>query len=268
MLSLGVIGEYIGKIYMEVKARPRHIIEKILETQKNVTRVELSSAWNAYGAYNRRDEGMATFWVRPVVEFLEREICKVPISEKVTILDFGCSYFDLGCQLKADVDGYDPDPLALRVATKRLLEHPARRAFLTSQRDEIPQKKYDWIVANSVIQYFTESDDLENFLADSIEKWSRNGHPNILISDVIPMEYLSWVDAAENFIVAIRNGFAFPMLRHLCRAALKPRTLSLRKYSLEGMARVASAHGMQTKCLATNLTPSKQRFSILLTPIR
>ncbi len=28
LLSLGVIGEYIGKIYMEVKARPRYIIEK------------------------------------------------------------------------------------------------------------------------------------------------------------------------------------------------------------------------------------------------
>ena len=28
MLSLGVVGEYIGKIYTEVKARPRFIIEK------------------------------------------------------------------------------------------------------------------------------------------------------------------------------------------------------------------------------------------------
>jgi glycosyltransferase involved in cell wall biosynthesis len=30
MISLGVIGEYIGKIYSETKARPRYIIEKIL----------------------------------------------------------------------------------------------------------------------------------------------------------------------------------------------------------------------------------------------
>ncbi|HIE58676.1 MAG TPA: glycosyltransferase [Hydrogenothermaceae bacterium] len=28
MLSLGIIGEYIGKIYLEIKARPRYIIEK------------------------------------------------------------------------------------------------------------------------------------------------------------------------------------------------------------------------------------------------
>ena len=30
LLSLGIIGEYIGKIYMEVKERPRFIIEKLL----------------------------------------------------------------------------------------------------------------------------------------------------------------------------------------------------------------------------------------------
>lgn len=28
LLALGVIGEYIGKIYLEVKERPRYIIEK------------------------------------------------------------------------------------------------------------------------------------------------------------------------------------------------------------------------------------------------
>ena len=31
MLSLGVIGEYVGKIYNETKARPRYIIEKIVK---------------------------------------------------------------------------------------------------------------------------------------------------------------------------------------------------------------------------------------------
>jgi glycosyltransferase involved in cell wall biosynthesis len=31
MLSLGIVGEYIGKVYSETKARPRYIIEKILD---------------------------------------------------------------------------------------------------------------------------------------------------------------------------------------------------------------------------------------------
>lgn len=31
LLSLGIIGEYIGKIYKEVKARPRYIIEELLD---------------------------------------------------------------------------------------------------------------------------------------------------------------------------------------------------------------------------------------------
>lgn len=32
LLSLGVVGEYIGKIYLETKARPRYIVERFLNT--------------------------------------------------------------------------------------------------------------------------------------------------------------------------------------------------------------------------------------------
>lgn len=36
LLSLGIIGEYIGKIYMEVKERPRFIIKDILYSDKDI----------------------------------------------------------------------------------------------------------------------------------------------------------------------------------------------------------------------------------------
>jgi len=31
LLAIGVIGEYIGKIYLETKARPRYIVETYLD---------------------------------------------------------------------------------------------------------------------------------------------------------------------------------------------------------------------------------------------
>jgi hypothetical protein len=41
MISLGIIGEYIGKIYLETKSRPRYIIESYLKDDKdNVDRVD------------------------------------------------------------------------------------------------------------------------------------------------------------------------------------------------------------------------------------
>ena len=35
MLSLGIIGEYIGKMYLEVKGRPSFIIETVLDDENN-----------------------------------------------------------------------------------------------------------------------------------------------------------------------------------------------------------------------------------------
>ncbi len=38
LLSLGVVGEYIGKIYLETKARPRYIIQEFLHEKKGKTK--------------------------------------------------------------------------------------------------------------------------------------------------------------------------------------------------------------------------------------
>lgn len=40
LLSLGVVGEYIGKIYLETKARPRFLIEEFLNDTKNAKKLE------------------------------------------------------------------------------------------------------------------------------------------------------------------------------------------------------------------------------------
>ena len=33
-MSVGIIGEYVGKIYREVKRRPRYFVEKVVEGGK------------------------------------------------------------------------------------------------------------------------------------------------------------------------------------------------------------------------------------------
>ena len=35
MISLGIVGEYVGKIYLETKGRPRFIVEQFLNEEKN-----------------------------------------------------------------------------------------------------------------------------------------------------------------------------------------------------------------------------------------
>jgi len=43
LLSIGIIGEYIGKIYLEVKGRPRFIIDKLLLDEESEVKAEESS---------------------------------------------------------------------------------------------------------------------------------------------------------------------------------------------------------------------------------
>lgn len=40
MIGIGVVGTYIGKIYLETKARPRFIIEKVLNETGSEERIE------------------------------------------------------------------------------------------------------------------------------------------------------------------------------------------------------------------------------------
>ena len=40
LLSLGIIGEYVGKIYMETKGRPRDIIDSMIWNENDIEQVE------------------------------------------------------------------------------------------------------------------------------------------------------------------------------------------------------------------------------------
>ena len=36
IFSLGIVGEYVGKIYLEAKARPRYIVESFIWKEGNI----------------------------------------------------------------------------------------------------------------------------------------------------------------------------------------------------------------------------------------
>lgn len=44
LLSIGVLGEYVGKIYMETKRRPRFIAEKATSTDLAITAAQATEA--------------------------------------------------------------------------------------------------------------------------------------------------------------------------------------------------------------------------------
>jgi glycosyltransferase involved in cell wall biosynthesis len=50
MISLGILGEYVGKIYEEIKARPEYLVEQVIKgksTQNQVNSTKISSSKNS-----------------------------------------------------------------------------------------------------------------------------------------------------------------------------------------------------------------------------
>jgi undecaprenyl-phosphate 4-deoxy-4-formamido-L-arabinose transferase len=57
--ALGLLGEYIGRIYQQVRARPRYLVQTILEQRDGHTSVHkpLQEAVHTIGVVQREEQG-------------------------------------------------------------------------------------------------------------------------------------------------------------------------------------------------------------------
>lgn len=221
------------------------------------------AAWNRYGSWNRRHEGLAEVWVRDLVLWLKSNpLCHGQSS----LLDFGCGYFDVGLALSGllyRVDGFDLSPYTCDIAAHRAKLLGARsEIYRTSSK--IPSNTYDIIVVNSVIQYFANVEVLRQhfFLWKSLLKESSSSR--IILADIIPESYVSWRDAIRSLEVAWQENMLLPMAVHLWKAAIKPKELSLLKVNFEDLRTMAQSAEFEVELLPLNLTPSRQRYSVIV----
>ena len=186
------------------------------------------------------------------------------------ILDYGCSHFDLGAALQgrcAQIDGYDINGKILAFARERLPKKTNSRLYGT-ESPSLPESFYDVIVVNSVFQYLTDSAELEQTLSLFKKLLRSDGGGKVVISDLIPKNYSASRDAFRSLYVATVHGMFWPMLQHLYKAATKPSDFKLLAYSKEEVAAASAKAGFATTFLRKNLTPSLQRYSCVLNPMK
>lgn len=221
-------------------------------------------AWLRYHRRNRRDERMAELWTRDVVAHLLGLPWLGPDS---AVLDFGCGYFDAGFAL-ADragrVDGIDTDRHATAVARDRV-----RAAWVNStiydSAAELPAATYDLVFANSVFQYLGGDAGVADTLALFRRVLKPGGRGVVLLADLIPTRYSKPLDACRSLEVAARNGVLPAMLAHLWKAARSPDGVALHRIDPARIAELAAAAGFTCERLPRNLTPSRRRYTCVLT---
>lgn len=219
------------------------------------------SPWVGYQKWNRRDERMALLWVRDIVAFLRELPCVRPGA---VALDFGCGYFDAGLAIAdrvARVDGTDIDPPTVGVARERV-----RAAGLASRIEHglegLSAGTYDLIFANSVFQYL----DGDAGIAATLTRFRELLQPGgtVVVADLIPRAYSKGFDACRSLWVATWNGVLPAMLAHLWKAARNPTGTTLHQIDPDRFAELATAAGFACERLTRNLTPSRQRYSCVL----
>lgn len=220
--------------------------------------------WRSYHRWNRRDEHLAELWVRKLVKHLRGRDWLGPQSR---VLDFGCGYFDVGIGV-ADrvgrIDGFDPDELTLDVVRQRVKPNSPTELF--GAVEAIPRRSYDLIIANSVVQYLGGDGDLARTLA--LFRDLLRGRGTVLLGDLIPPRYSSALDALRSLWVACRHRMTLAMIVHLWKAAFKGTRLQLYQVAPSRIAELAADAGFACELLRTNVTPSRRRFSCVLTLAR
>ena len=219
--------------------------------------------WLRYAKANRRDERMAEVWVAPLIDWLLSDCAG---RDKLKVLDYGCGYMDASLGLIAHVNavyGYDIDTAATRIAARRMKELGVRGRIF-ERREDIPEQSFDLIIVNSVIQYLASEQVLQELLGFLGQRLNHSPLAKIVVSDILPPSYRSIQDALRSLWVALRTGCLWAMLRHLYFAATKPSKLALLKLDLATLGHLAQQSGLMMQVLPENLTPSRQRYSVVL----
>lgn len=223
----------------------------------------VSANWNRYSIWNRRHEGLAEVWVRDLIHWLKSQPM---VNGQSAVLDFGCGYFDVGLALVSHVsriDGFDVSPEACAIAAQRAAAHPNQSKIFNNAKN-ISLQYYDLIIVNSVIQYLPDLDSLRDhfFLWKSLLK--DRSSSQIVIADIIPTDYVAWRDALRSLEVSRQEKMLGPMVAHLWKAATKPRDLGLLQVDFEVIRKLADTAGLKVNLLPVNLTPSRQRYSVIV----
>ena len=220
---------------------------------------ESYSRWNWYNEWNERHPEMTQIWLAKLARWLVSQPETFPPSTR--LLDYGCGGFQLRALLGkhfSRLDGFDPDGTAIQ----RARETGADGA-LFDKSSQIPRAHYDVILLNSVVQYFSGDEELANFLKTARDLLRREGG-KIVLSDLIPKNYFAPAAAFHSLILARKKKLLWPWIRHLWKAATKPRGLELYKISFSYLKLQAEQNGYEIQMLPENLTPGHQRYSVLL----
>ncbi len=188
------------------------------------------------------------------------------VKGRARALDFGCGHFETGERLLRyfdRVDGYDVDPGATLAARRAAAPH-GNRAFVFDSDDEVPHGAYDLVVVCSVVQYFPDLDTFRDLLRRCRHWVGADGC--VVVADLIPREYSPARDAVDSIRHAIRGRFLGAMTEHIARAAWKGNPGSFLKVAAHDAAHLATLAGFKVTQAPENLTPSTQRYSLLLSP--